>query len=102
LILGQSDATEEDLREVLSSIHIDSTPYRGGLGIVVPNGALWRKTAASGVGAEGTPEFLVGTGLPTNSVYVEDLVFWLPLMTVGGWWLWHRLDWGYVVVVRCS
>ena len=66
--------------------------------IVVLNGALWLKTAASGMGAEGTPEFLVGTGLPTNPVYVEDLVFWLPLMAVAAWWLWRRLDRGYVVI----
>jgi hypothetical protein len=66
--------------------------------IVVLNGALWLKTAASGIGEEGTPEFLVGTGLPTNPVYVEDLVFWLPLMAVAGWWLWRRLDRGYVVI----
>jgi hypothetical protein len=66
--------------------------------IVVLNGALWLKTAASGIGAEGTPEFLVGAGLPTNPVYVEDLVFWLPLMGVAAWWLWRRLDRGYVVI----
>lgn len=66
--------------------------------IVVLNGALWLKTAASGIGAEGTPGFLVGTGLPTNPVYVEDLVFWLPLMAVAAWWLWRRLDRGYVVI----
>lgn len=66
--------------------------------IVVLNGALWLKTAASGIGAEGTPGFLVGTGLPTNPVYVEDLVFWLPLMAVAGCWLWRRLDRGYVVI----
>jgi hypothetical protein len=66
--------------------------------IVVLNGALWLKTAASGIGAEGTPRFLVGTGLLTNPVYVEDLVFWLPLMALAAWWLWRRLDRGYVVI----
>jgi hypothetical protein len=66
--------------------------------IVVLNGALWLKTAANGIGTEGTPEFLVGTGLPTNPVYVEDLVFWLPLMAVAALWLWRRLDRGYVVI----
>lgn len=60
--------------------------------------ALWLKTAASGIGAEGIPEFLMGTGLPTNPVYVEDLVFWLPLMAVAAWWFWRRLDRGYVVI----
>jgi hypothetical protein len=66
--------------------------------IVALNGALWLKMAASGIGAEGTPAFLVGTGLPTNPVYAEDLVFWLPLMAVAAWWLWLRLDRGYVVI----
>ncbi len=66
--------------------------------IVGLNGALWLKTAASGIGSEGPPGFLAGTGLPTNPVYVQDLVFWLPLMAVAAWWLWRRLDLGYVVV----
>lgn len=66
--------------------------------IVALNGALWLKTAVSGMGAEGAPGFLVGTGLPTNPVYVQDLVFWLPLMALAGRWLWHRLDRGYVVI----
>lgn len=44
------------------------------------------------------PRFLVGTGMTTNPIYVQDLAFWLPLMAVGAWWLWRDRDWGYVVI----
>jgi hypothetical protein len=42
--------------------------------------------------------FLVGTGLTTNPVFINDLVLWLPLMGVAAWWLWRDRAWGYVVM----
>lgn len=62
------------------------------------NTLLWLKGAVPGLLAKGTPDFLVGTGLTTSPTYVQDLMFWLPLMFVGAWWLWHRQAWGFVVV----
>lgn len=44
------------------------------------------------------PAFLVGTGLTTNPVFVNDLAIWLPLMAVGAWWLWRDRPWGAVVI----
>lgn len=45
----------------------------------------------------GTPTFLDGTGLPTNPVYVQDLVFWLPFYAVVATSLWYARDWGYLL-----
>jgi hypothetical protein len=36
----------------------------------------------------GDPEFLDGTGLTTNPVFVQDLGFWLPLAAFIGWLVW--------------
>ena len=44
-----------------------------------------------------TPDFLVGSGLTTNPLYVFDLAVWLPLAAVGGYWLWRRRPAGYLV-----
>jgi hypothetical protein len=44
------------------------------------------------------PAFLVGTGLTTNPIFVNDLAIWLPLMAVGAWWLWRDRPWGTVVI----
>jgi hypothetical protein len=43
------------------------------------------------------PEFLAGTGLTTNPIYVQDLAFWVPLMIVAAVWLWRRQAWGYLL-----
>jgi hypothetical protein len=65
--------------------------------IVVLNAGLWLQGLVPGMRAADDPAFLAGTGLLTNPVYVQDLAWWLPLMTVGAWWLWQRQPWGYVV-----
>jgi hypothetical protein len=44
-----------------------------------------------------SPSFLVGTGLTTNPIYVQDLSFWIPLMAVSAVLLWRRQAWGYVL-----
>lgn len=43
------------------------------------------------------PDFLDGSGLTTNPVFVQDLAVWLPLMTVAGLMLWHGHAWGLLV-----
>jgi hypothetical protein len=62
------------------------------------NASLWLRGAVPGLAATGTPDFLVGTGLTTSPTYLQDLMFWLPLMFVAAWWLWHRQAWGFVIV----
>ena len=38
-----------------------------------------------------------GMGLSTVPTYLQDLSFWLPLLALGSWLLWHRRAWGYVI-----
>ena len=40
---------------------------------------------------------MVGTGLTTNPVYVQDLAVWLPLAAIATWWLWQRSPRGVVL-----
>jgi len=66
--------------------------------VVGLNVVAWMGPILRALADEGQPAFLVGTGMTTNPIYVQDLAFWLPLMAVGAWWLWHDRVWGYVVV----
>ncbi len=76
------------------------TPVRfiaGYLGVVaVLNTALWLTRVIPGTVHSGQPEYLDGTGLPTNPVFVQDLAWWLPLALVAAGWLWLRRPWGYL------
>ncbi|MFZ0161493.1 MAG: hypothetical protein WAL50_20880 [Kineosporiaceae bacterium] len=66
--------------------------------IAAANALIWLRVVVPGLGAEGAPAFLDGTGLLTNPIYVQDLAFWLPLAGLSARWLWRRTAWGYVVV----
>jgi hypothetical protein len=66
--------------------------------IMALNGGAWLMRIIPAVFAGGSPEFLQGTGLTTNPIYVQDLSLWVPLMAVGGVWLWQRRAWGYLLV----
>lgn len=66
--------------------------------IMVLNGGAWLMRIIPALIAGGSPEFLQGTGLTTNPIYVQDLGFWVPLMAVAGIWLWQRRAWGYLLV----
>jgi hypothetical protein len=66
--------------------------------VVALNTVAWLGPVVRSLGADGEPAFLVGTGMITNPVYVQDLVFWLPLMALGAWGLWRDRDWGYPMV----
>ncbi|MGB3184518.1 MAG: hypothetical protein WBB15_01480 [Ornithinimicrobium sp.] len=41
---------------------------------------------------------VAGTGLTTVPTYVQDLAFWLPLLTVAAIWLRQRLPEGYLLI----
>ena len=58
--------------------------------IVVLNAMAWLQEVVPAMSAENPASFLEGLGVATNAVYVQDLAFWLPLMTVAAWWMWHR------------
>ena len=66
--------------------------------IVALNTLAWLAPVLRATAADGPPSFLVGTGMTTNPIFVQDLVFWLPAMALGAAWLWRRAAWGYVVV----
>jgi len=65
--------------------------------IVVANTAGWLARVIPELTAE-RPAFLIGTGLVTNPIFVQDLLWWLPLMGVAAWWLWHERTWGHLTV----
>jgi hypothetical protein len=65
--------------------------------VVGLNALAWLGRIVPGLG-QTDPAFLAGTGLPTNPIFVQDLVFWLPLMALAAWWLFRERDWGYVVI----
>jgi hypothetical protein len=67
------------------------------LAIALLNALLWMRSIVPGVLSTTSPAFLDGTGMPTSAVFVQDLVFWLPLMAVAAVWLWKKQAWGYVV-----
>ena len=43
------------------------------------------------------PDLVAGMGIATVPTYVQDLAFWLPLIALGAWLLWHRQAWGYLI-----
>lgn len=62
--------------------------------IVVLNVFLWLRTVIPASLAEDPTSFLVGTGMATNPIFVQDLVFWLPSAGVIGWLAWTRRPYG--------
>lgn len=57
--------------------------------VVGLNAAGWLAFVVPELG-DSTPDFLVGTGLTTNPIYVQDLAIWLPAMSVAAVLLWRR------------
>jgi hypothetical protein len=65
--------------------------------IVVLNAVAWLQVVVPAVAAEDPASFLEGLGVATNAIYVQDLAFWLPLMAVAAWWMWHRRPLGILL-----
>jgi hypothetical protein len=65
--------------------------------IVGLNALAWLWQVVPGMLSTTPPQFVNGTGLPTNPVFVQDLAVWLPLLGVSAIWLWRRTAWGYVL-----
>lgn len=69
------------------------------VGAVVGQNALaWMRQVVPPVISGGRPEFLDGTGMTTNPVFVQDLAVWLPLMAGAGSWLWRERPWGHLAI----
>ena len=64
------------------------------LTIVVLNTLLWLRTIVPATFAADPTSFLDGTGIATNPIFVQDLVFWLPSAALIGWLTWRRRPWG--------
>jgi hypothetical protein len=58
--------------------------------IVALNVLAWLRVVVPAVFSDDPTSFLDGLGVATNAIYVQDLVVWLPLMTLAGWWMWNR------------
>jgi len=68
------------------------------LGAVVALNALaWLARIIPATVDDRMSELLEGMGLSTVPTYLQDLGFWLPLLAIGAWLLWHRRPWGYVL-----
>lgn len=66
--------------------------------VVFLNVLAWLRVVLPALSAEVPASFMDGTGVATNPIYVQDLVFWLPLAAVVAWWLWNRRPWGYALM----
>jgi hypothetical protein len=62
------------------------------------NAAAWLNSVLPALSHSESAQFLAGTGLTTNPIYVQDLSFWIPLMAVSAVLLWRRQAWGLVLV----
>jgi hypothetical protein len=66
--------------------------------IAAGNTAIWLSAVVPGLFHADRPQFLAGTGLTTNPIYVQDLSVWLPLAFLAGHWLWRGRGWGVALV----
>jgi hypothetical protein len=70
----------------------------GYLGAVVALNALaWLARIVPATVDDRMAELVEGMGLATVPTYLQDLSFWLPVLALGSWLLWHRRAWGYVI-----
>jgi len=65
--------------------------------IVAINTLAWLARVVPALTAAYPPEFIIGTDLPTNPIFAQDLSFWLPGTAIVGWLLWDRRAWGVVL-----
>jgi hypothetical protein len=62
------------------------------------NALVWLRAIVPALGSARPSQLLDGAGMTTNPIYVQDLVFWLPLAMVVATALWQRRAWAYLVV----
>ena len=64
---------------------------------VILNVLAWLARIVPATVSDPVPDLVDGMGIATVPTYLQDLAFWLPLIAVGAWLLWHRRPWGYVI-----
>jgi len=64
--------------------------------VAVLNALVWLRTAVPESLSDEPASFLTDIGLTTSPTFVQDLAFWLPLMSMAGVLLWRRTPWGYL------
>jgi hypothetical protein len=88
-------------RDVPTASHVDRLPVRGLAvfvwTIVALNVLAWLQVVVPAVFSDQPTSFLDGLGVATNAIYVQDLVVWLPLMSLAGWWMWNRRPLGVLL-----
>jgi hypothetical protein len=61
------------------------------------NALVWLKTMIPTLTKDSPGSFLLGSGMTTNVVYVQDLAIWIPAMAVAALGLWRGSPWGYLL-----
>jgi hypothetical protein len=64
---------------------------------VILNVLAWLARIVPATVSDRMPDLVEGMGIATVPTYLQDLAFWLPLIGLGAWLLWHRRPWGYVI-----
>lgn len=77
---------------------LPTRPIAAYLGTIVALNALaWLARIVPATIEDRMAGLVEGMGLSTVPTYLQDLSFWLPLLALGSWLLWHRRAWGYVI-----
>jgi hypothetical protein len=63
--------------------------------VVVLNALAWLRVVLPALTGDLPPDFLDGTGLTTNPVFVQDLALWLPAFAWIGYAVWQRRPEGF-------
>jgi hypothetical protein len=58
---------------------------------------LWIGSSLRFVATGEVPQDILKTGHPTGIVYALDLSLLVPVLALGGIWLWRRKAWGYIL-----
>lgn len=58
--------------------------------VVALNALAWLQAVVPATLATDPLALVDGTGVATNAIYVQDLVFWLPGVALAAWWMWRE------------
>lgn len=97
LIFALTKTNAEEIKRRFS----DRTPVKliGGYMLFIAAGLsfLWIGSSLRFVATGVVPADIVMTGHPTGIVYALDLSLLVPVLIIGGVWIWRREAWGFVL-----